>query len=485
LVGGLAGCSARGGPSWIGVSFFGKQLVEDFPPRPGISTNQPTKLKSEREIVHQAVAQNGMALQYAAEELKSDREVVLQAVAQAGRALQYAAYELKGDREVVLEAVAQNGTALADAADALWRDQEIVLAALQSHPAGAMWILDEDWFFERVDEYGQWRAELAADRSFVEAALLAGEPDEAAALLEFGGFDAPTAVVLQLTFGLSGAKSCGVIAVQGTSALEVKQRALQKLGLAEEDVPSRDVAVVLEEAGCLTLRDESLVEAWPGVKAGGPINRATLVRVQKLARASEEDRGDPELVLPFLQVDGLNLQWADAALQDVEELVLAAVQQNPRAFQFASSRIKTRESFVTELLLADEESGKIIAMAVLHADPSALQWECLQRFQDSEQVVLAAVQRDFNAFEHASERLRDDEAAVLAAIQIDFRAFEFASARLRNELRFLERLREEVPAVTQRDEEDGYEFARHWMATEIDDLDLRQWWLGIVSLVNT
>jgi len=48
------------------------------------------------------------------------------------------------------------------------------------------------------------------------------KPDEAAALLEFGGFAAPSAVVvLQVTFGLSGAKSCGVIAVQGTSALEV------------------------------------------------------------------------------------------------------------------------------------------------------------------------------------------------------------------------------------------------------------------------
>mmetsp|Transcript_15006 Transcript_15006/g.35339 ORF Transcript_15006/g.35339 Transcript_15006/m.35339 type:complete len:154 (+) Transcript_15006:509-970(+) len=142
LVGGLAGCSARGGPSWIGVSFFGKQLVEDFPPRPGISTNQPTKLKSEREIVHQAVAQNGMALQYAAEELKSDKDFFLQAVAEDGRAIRFAAEELQ-------------------------RDRQINLAALQS-PSGAMRVLDQPWYVTK-DEFRPWRAELAADRSFVEA----------------------------------------------------------------------------------------------------------------------------------------------------------------------------------------------------------------------------------------------------------------------------------------------------------------------------
>ena len=45
-----------------------------------------------------AVAQAGLALQYAVTEPKGDREIVLAAVAQKGWALLYAAAELKGDR---------------------------------------------------------------------------------------------------------------------------------------------------------------------------------------------------------------------------------------------------------------------------------------------------------------------------------------------------------------------------------------------------
>ena len=58
-----------------------------------------------------AVAENGYALEYAAEELRGDREVVLAAVATDGRALKYAVEELRDDAEVVLAAAAQNAGA--------------------------------------------------------------------------------------------------------------------------------------------------------------------------------------------------------------------------------------------------------------------------------------------------------------------------------------------------------------------------------------
>ena len=41
--------------------------------------------------------------------LQGDREIVREAVTQNGRALQYASEALKGDREIVREAVTQNG----------------------------------------------------------------------------------------------------------------------------------------------------------------------------------------------------------------------------------------------------------------------------------------------------------------------------------------------------------------------------------------
>ena len=60
----------------------------------------------DREIVMEAVKQNGFALQFASAELEGDREIVMEAVKQDGHALYCASAELQGDREIVMEAVA-------------------------------------------------------------------------------------------------------------------------------------------------------------------------------------------------------------------------------------------------------------------------------------------------------------------------------------------------------------------------------------------
>ncbi|CAJ1402723.1 unnamed protein product [Effrenium voratum] len=92
----------------------------------------PKELRGDRQVVRAAVAQDGAALEYASEEmpggpslsgghgapgrphsgasargeeLRSDHELVLAAVAQNGLALQYASKELRKDRAFVLKAV--------------------------------------------------------------------------------------------------------------------------------------------------------------------------------------------------------------------------------------------------------------------------------------------------------------------------------------------------------------------------------------------
>ncbi len=61
-------------------------------------------------------------LWFACEELRYDREVVMEAVKQNGGALRFASQELKGDRETEREAVKQNGRALEFASEELRRD---------------------------------------------------------------------------------------------------------------------------------------------------------------------------------------------------------------------------------------------------------------------------------------------------------------------------------------------------------------------------
>ena len=83
-----------------------------------------------------AVAQEGWALQHAAEQLRGDHEVVMTAVAQNGHALQSATEELRGNREVVMTAAGQNGYAVQHAADELRGDKEIMEVALARASAG-------------------------------------------------------------------------------------------------------------------------------------------------------------------------------------------------------------------------------------------------------------------------------------------------------------------------------------------------------------
>eukprot|EP01047_Picozoa_sp_COSAG01_P073532 COSAG01_NODE_12019_length_1815_cov_32.250000_1_plen_383_part_10 len=87
-------------------------------------------LKKDREFMLAAVAQNGYALYHADASLKKDREFMLAAVAQNGYALEYADASLKKDREVVLAVVAQDGDALGHADASLKKDREVVLAAV-------------------------------------------------------------------------------------------------------------------------------------------------------------------------------------------------------------------------------------------------------------------------------------------------------------------------------------------------------------------
>jgi len=50
-----------------------------------------------------------LALEYASEKLKDDKEIVLEAVKQDGLALEYASEKLKDDKEIVLEAIKKFG----------------------------------------------------------------------------------------------------------------------------------------------------------------------------------------------------------------------------------------------------------------------------------------------------------------------------------------------------------------------------------------
>ena len=87
-------------------------------------------LRGDREIVMEAVSQDGEALHCASEELRGDREIVMKAVSGSGKALWRASEELRGDREIVMQAVSQTGWALAFASNELRGDVSLIELAL-------------------------------------------------------------------------------------------------------------------------------------------------------------------------------------------------------------------------------------------------------------------------------------------------------------------------------------------------------------------
>jgi general stress protein YciG len=81
---------------------------------------------NDKEVLLEAVKQNGYSLQYASEELKNDKEFILEAAQQNGNSLKYASKEFKNDKEVVLEAVKQYRRSLQYASEELQNDKEVV-----------------------------------------------------------------------------------------------------------------------------------------------------------------------------------------------------------------------------------------------------------------------------------------------------------------------------------------------------------------------
>ena len=93
------------------------------------------ELRGDHDVVMAAVGQDGTALEYATAELRGDREVVMKAAAQNGHNFQHATKEVSGDREVVMAAVAENGYAVQYASDELRGDQEVMEAAVAATSA--------------------------------------------------------------------------------------------------------------------------------------------------------------------------------------------------------------------------------------------------------------------------------------------------------------------------------------------------------------
>ncbi|KAG2382702.1 hypothetical protein C9374_005282 [Naegleria lovaniensis] len=110
-------------------------VLKAFKHGPDISYNAFSyicdSLKKDKEIVLNAVKNNGLSLQYAHSSLQCDREIVLAAVKQNGEALEFASEELRKDSEIIREAILQNGKALDYVCGKI--DKPLIILAAKTH----------------------------------------------------------------------------------------------------------------------------------------------------------------------------------------------------------------------------------------------------------------------------------------------------------------------------------------------------------------
>jgi hypothetical protein len=188
-----------------------------------------------------------------------------------------------------------------------------------------------------------------------------------------------------------------------------------------------------------------------GIEDGTPILASSvkdivLAAVQKdgfaLQFASEDLKNDREIVLAAVQQNGLALAYASPDIQAESAIVLKAFKQNGFALQYASKDLKDNREFI---LAAVKKNGfafvctspklkadRNFVLAALQQNGLALRYAS-QDFKADREIVLAAVQQNVLAFMVAPKVFKADREFILAAVKQNGLALRYASPKLQDD----------------------------------------------------
>jgi G:T-mismatch repair DNA endonuclease (very short patch repair protein) len=131
------------------------------------------------------------------------------------------------------------------------------------------------------------------------------------------------------------------------------------------------------------------------------VQAAVMQNYRAFEYASSSLRGDEEIVKEILSRQGLALQYVEKELLNDPDVVMTAVEQTWKAFEFASPEVQRDRNIVIKML-----------------SQNGLQLERVSKdLQNDPEVVLVAIDADGESLEFASEELRSDADLCLAAIR--------------------------------------------------------------------
>lgn len=258
-------------------------------------------------------------------------------------------------------------------------------------------------------------------------------------------------ISLDIVGGLSAELVCKV-EIDDTSSVDAVKREIQRL----EGTPMQLQRLLFRNR---QLRDSDVVRRV--LPRGGSSRAITLVRVcpaskellQDLASGvlelddiEEELRAQREVVLAAVQVDGHALQFAVETLKHDLEVVLAAVSENGLSLRHAALSMRSdrkvalaaakRHGLSIQYMSDDLRSDVEIATAAIEKDPRALQFVA-DTLRGSRSFMLSTLKSNGRALAYASDDLREDKDIVLTAVRECPYAFAYASPSLQRDREFV------------------------------------------------
>jgi hypothetical protein len=235
------------------------------------------KLRADFDVTLAAVTYIGWNLGEADQTLQDNINVVLAALNQNGMALAYASTRLRGEKDVVLAAVNHNGEALQYASEGLKDDDDVVGAAIDNTGAA-------------------FRNASIRQRKKPELALAAVRKDWS--MIHFAVYKTDPELIL------------AAIRAKTYYTLEA----------------------AMQYAGKCYIKGRGRISLYKDLKF---MHKAVKIEAHALGYASENLRNNRVLVLAAVTQNGFTLQYASKDLRADPEVVKAALNNCPRASQFA------------------------------------------------------------------------------------------------------------------------------------------------------
>ncbi|EFC46582.1 predicted protein [Naegleria gruberi] len=353
-----------------------------------------SQLKNSRDIVLEAVKQDGLVIEYVPEHLKdreivmeaiknskyscvlqhaptfsNDKEVILLAAKNSGFSFSYASEKLRSDREFVLQIVKMKGDSLKDVSKELKKDKEIVMEAVKSNGM-ALYYVDHGYF--------------CSDRSFVKELVLLGSSVNSSAF--------SSRIARELIHDREFVLECISGAGNSLSFLDYGGSSL---------VNHSDFVDELIDIQC-----QYSSAMWTSKDYFNSLNEERQLRIIRidpvcLEHCKGELKNSRQLVLDYILQDRKILESLNDELRNDREIIRLAIKEHYGALKFASAELQNDKSLLQEALLYDTGNYNYAS----------------EELKTDKEILEFLIGRDGCYFEYAPESWKNSRDFVVKAIR--------------------------------------------------------------------